>query len=292
MSWPGRTLSADRGITQRTPKATEQSPWPFLFQEDDMRWDAREYDSVNIPQFTAGRELILLAEVAEGEHILDVGCGTGALTAELARRASQGEVVGIDPSDEMLARAVENYSQVKNMVLLPLTAQTISFEERFDLVFSNSALQWVREQKNALIRIYRALKKGGRIAFQLPAKNFCPAFSASVKSAIRSGRLENIFETWQSPWYFPTDREYYALLRETGFEDIKTFYREDTVVFSSVNDALRWWGSAGLRPFLDPLTETQREYFRYAFAMNFEESSRTDNGIEFSFRRLFTFGNK
>lgn len=256
-----------------------------------MRWDAREYDSVNIPQFTAGRELILLAEIAENERILDVGCGTGALTAEIARRASQGEVVGIDPSDEMLGRAQENYSHVKNMVLLPLTAQTITFRDRFDIVFSNSALQWVKAQKEALIRIYNALKKGGRIAFQLPAKNFCPVFSESVKVAIRSVRLEKIFETWQSPWYFPTDREYYVFLREAGFEDIKTFYREDTVVFSSVNNALRWWGSAGLRPFLDTLTQRQKEYFRYAFAMNFE-GSRTDYGIEFSFRRLFAFGNK
>jgi len=256
-----------------------------------MKWDAKAYDGTKAPQVDAGRELIALAEVKENDTVLDVGCGTGSLTKELAGLARNGEVIGIDPSDEMLAAAREKCGHMKNITLLPLTAQTIDFHSKFDLVFSNSALQWVRDQEEAVRRIYTALKKGGRIAFQLPAKDFCPVFRENVKGAIKTLGLEEMFRTWDSPWYFPTDREYYALLRDAGFTDIQCSYREYGIVFGSINETLRWWRSAGLRPFLDPLLERQREYFQYAFAMQFEES-RTDNGIEFTFRRLFAFARK
>ena len=67
-----------------------------------MRWDAEKYDAVEAPQMDAGRELISMANVNEGDAILDVGCGTGKLTVELARLACNGSVTGIDPSGDML----------------------------------------------------------------------------------------------------------------------------------------------------------------------------------------------
>ncbi|MBI1810532.1 MAG: methyltransferase domain-containing protein [Nitrospirae bacterium] len=69
-----------------------------------MRWDAERYDSAHGPQIDVGRELIKMATVRAEDSILDIGCGTGKLTIELARRTSKGCVIGIDPSEEMLKR--------------------------------------------------------------------------------------------------------------------------------------------------------------------------------------------
>jgi len=76
-----------------------------------------------------------------------------------------------------------------------------------------------------------------------------------------------------------------------GFLNVKTYYKEDTFFFESINDVLEWGVSAGLRPFLVPLNEKKQERFKYAFAMGFE-NYRTEKGIEFPFRRLFAFGEK
>jgi ubiquinone/menaquinone biosynthesis C-methylase UbiE len=78
-----------------------------------MKWDAEKYDSVKAPQVDAGRELIEMANVCDTDSILDIGCGTGKLTIELARLASKGYIVGIDPSEEML----EKYKRTSKGVL-------------------------------------------------------------------------------------------------------------------------------------------------------------------------------
>lgn len=110
-----------------------------------MRWDAEKYDSAHAPQVDVGRELIAMAKVRDTDSILDIGCGTGKLTMELAHLASGGNVTGIDTSAEMLEKAKEISLTTGNMLLLALPAQEMTFDSDFDLIFSNSALQWVKE---------------------------------------------------------------------------------------------------------------------------------------------------
>jgi trans-aconitate methyltransferase len=69
------------------------------------------------------------------------------------------------------------------------------------------------------------------------------------------------------------------------------FYRDYQIMFDSINGVIQWWASAGLRPYLELLPPREQEYFKYAVAMNYE-NNRTENGIEFGFRRLFAFAVK
>ncbi|MDA8091147.1 MAG: methyltransferase domain-containing protein [Nitrospiraceae bacterium] len=83
-----------------------------------MRWDADKYDSIgSAPQADAGRDLIALAEIKKADSILDLGCGTGRLTLELSKLASKGSVTGLDPSDEMLKKALDVYSHLQVFAL-------------------------------------------------------------------------------------------------------------------------------------------------------------------------------
>lgn len=256
-----------------------------------MRWDAEKYDSTKAPQIDAGKELIAMAKVRDADAILDIGCGTGKLTVELARLASKGFVVGIDPSEEMLKKARTVSNQVKNISLVQIPAQSMDFNERFDLAFSNSALQWVKEQQQVMESVYRSLKHRGRIAFQLPADNFCKEFFNYTKNAIDILHYEKFFTEWKSPWYFPIDEEYKGKLKAAGFKNINVFYKDYSLVFENINDILDWWASAGLRPYLSVLPEKEQGQFKNAFAAGFEKN-RTDKGIGFGFRRLFAFAEK
>lgn len=250
-----------------------------------------KYDAVKAPQVDAGRELIAMAKVRERDSILDLGCGTGKLTVELAKLASNGHVTGLDPSHEMLEKAHLVSAGMENMILVHVPAQSMNFEDRFDLVFSNSALQWIKEQKKVIELVFQSLKQGGRTAFQLPAKDFCREFFEYSGHAVASSCLGRFFADWESPWYLPSKDEYETLLEDAGFRNINVFYKDYRLMFVCVKEVLDWWASAGLRPFIERLPEREQAYFKYAFAMSFEKN-RTEHGIEFNFRRLFAFGEK
>jgi len=248
-----------------------------------MRWDAEKYDSTHGPQVDAGLKLIEMADIKANDSILDIGCGTGKLTCELARLAHGGTVVGIDPSLEMFNKAREVSSSFKNILLMNIRAEEMNFKNDFDIVYSNSALQWIKEQADVIARSYKALKPGGSIAVQLPAKDFCWAMMDNIYSAIGALGLEAKFKNMKE--------EISGFMKAAGFVRVNAFYKDYTLMFESINEVLEWGVSAALRPYIFPLSEKMREQFKYAFAMGFE-NYRTEKGIEFGFKRLFALGEK
>lgn len=256
-----------------------------------MIWDAAKYDATHSPQSDVGRELIGMACVKTDDAVLDIGCGTGTLTMEIARLAARGKVVGLDPSAEMLEMAKQRTLSAGNILLVQMPAQEMHFSAEFDIAFSNSSLQWIKEQEEVMSRTFRALKYGGRLALQLPAKDFCWELMDNIHIAAAAVDMQSKFSRIESPWRFPLKEEFADLLHDVGFAGVKTFYREYTLAFASINDVLQWGTSAALRPYLPLMDEEKQERFKYAFAMGFE-NYRTEKGIEFMFRRLFAFGEK
>lgn len=256
-----------------------------------MKWDAGMYDATHSPQTDVGRELIAMSCVKADDSILDIGCGTGTLTIELARLAHKGKVVGIDPSIEMLEKAREKALSASNIALINIPAQKLDFKKEFDLIYSNSALQWVKEQEDVIARSYNALRGNGRVAIQMPAKDFCWELMENIHGAISALGLESKYKKMESPWRFPIKEELAGFLKDAGFVNINVFYKDYTLVFESINDVLEWGVSAALRPYLALLNGKRQERFKYAFAMGFE-NYRTEKGIEFGFRRLFAIAEK
>ena len=255
-----------------------------------MKWDAEKYDRVNIQQFESGMELIKLADVRKSDHILDLGCGTGKITAELANLSYKGHVVGIDPSIEMVSRARNRCSDMKNITFYNIPAQAMTFTDAFDLVYSNLALQWIKERHKVAGMIYQSLKPGGRIAFQIPGKNFCPELFDCIDHAIHTQGNEKLYKHKNATWYFPSREEYEIFLRIIGFTNVHTDYKEYILRFQSAGEVADWWSPA-LIPFMEALNEKSRERFQHAFSLH-SEKYRTDKGIEFTLNRIFAFGEK
>ena len=110
-------------------------------------WDAARYQDQHSFVWRFGANLLELLDPQPGERILDIGCGTGQLTAEIARRGAR--VTGLDNSAEMLADARKNFPELTICFggRLPLR-----FPERFDAVFSNAALHWVKRRRRSRSR--------------------------------------------------------------------------------------------------------------------------------------------
>lgn len=102
--------------------------------------------------------------LAGSERILDVGCGNGKITAEIAARVPRGSVLGVDPSHDMIAFARQHHVSQghPNLLFEVADVRTLSFPPEFDLIVSFNALHWVPEQAAALRSLHRAPNPAGK----------------------------------------------------------------------------------------------------------------------------------
>jgi trans-aconitate methyltransferase len=151
--------------------------------------------------------LLELLGPGKGERILDLGCGTGQLTADIAATAAQ--VVGLDSSPEMLGQARQNYPHLKFVLA---DATSFRFDEPFDAVFSNAALHWVKNAEAAVECIAAALRPGGRFVAEFGGKGNIASIMGAL-DAVFGAAVEE-----RCPWWFPGIGEYASLLERHGLE--------------------------------------------------------------------------
>jgi len=167
-------------------------------------WNAGLYDGSHGFVSRHGAPLIDLLAPKPGERILDVGCGTGHLSAQIAEQGA--EVVGIDASIQMVESAQAAYPGV---AFLHKVACFYTTQAPFDGVFSNAALHWIKPPQQAARMMASALKPGGRLVLEMGGKGNVAQIEAALLES--SGLTE-------SPWYFPSLGEYAGLLESVGFE--------------------------------------------------------------------------
>ena len=181
---------------------------------EQYRWDAEEYARNSAGQFQWALELIGKLALAGDEQILDIGCGDGKVTAELARRVPRGGVIGVDSSEDMIRKAEAAFPS--GISFLVMEASALAFEDRFDVIFSNAALHWVKDHGALLRGVARSLKPGGRLLFQMGGKGNGEEIFTVASEVIREDAWRRYFLRFQFPWAFFGSREYEELLGQSG----------------------------------------------------------------------------
>ena len=174
-------------------------------------WNAELYQSSHSFIWQYGRDLLALLDAKPGERILDVGCGTGQLTDEIAQ--SGAEVVGIDSSPAMVATARQNFPQ-RRFEVADVTA--LAYDGEFDAAVSNAALHWVRDQRAAIASIAGALKPHGRFVFEMGGHGNLHSLLQAVYRSLRHIGVADPERLL--PWTFPTIGECAPLLEANGLE--------------------------------------------------------------------------
>ena len=175
----------------------------------NKNWDAELYEARHAFVWQFGESLIELLAPAAGEHILDLGCGPGQLTARIAERGAS--VLGLDAAPEMIGQARQNYPHL-HFVLQ--NAAVMEFSCEFDAIFSNAALHWMLDASAVANRMYRALRKGGRLVAEFGGKGNI----RDIENAVETVRTKYVPGIGPSRRYYPSVGEYSTLLETQGFE--------------------------------------------------------------------------
>jgi trans-aconitate methyltransferase len=178
------------------------------------KWDAKLYEARHSFVWQHGAGIIDLLAPKARERILDLGCGTGQLTVQIA--ASGAQVIGIDNSPGMLEEARENFPQLDFELA---DAADFQFEEPFDAVFSNAALHWIQPADRVVRSVARALKPDGRFVAEFGGKGNVANILSATRAALQA--LGADLTQDPNPWYFPSIAEYAALLES---QDLSVTY--------------------------------------------------------------------
>jgi trans-aconitate 2-methyltransferase len=171
-------------------------------------WNASLYEERHSFVWKYGADLLSLLAPRAGERILDLGCGTGHLTARIAESGAQAE--GVDKSPDMIAQAFRNFPHLS---FREADAASFTVQEPVDAVFSNAALHWVPNAGAAVACIARSLKPGGRFVTEFGGKGNVQRILDGILTVLRRRGYP-----YSSPWYFPSVGEYSSLLECHGLE--------------------------------------------------------------------------
>ena len=181
-------------------------------------WNAEDYAKHSSTQFAWAKELIPKLRLTGNEALLDVGCGDGKITVQIASCLPQGCVVGIDNSDEMIKLARSKFPQTaySNVTFQVMDARKLGFKEQFDRVFSNAALHWIINHRPVLEGVKRSLKPKGRLLFQMGGEGNAQDILIVLDDMLVEDRWRRFFQGFTFPYGFHAPEEYGTWLRESG----------------------------------------------------------------------------
>jgi len=197
-------------------------------------WDAALYESKHSFVWKYGADLLEVLAPQPGERILDLGCGTGHLTAQIA--ATGARVVGIDNAPSMIEQARKNYPDLPFELA---DGADFAFAEPFDAVFSNAALHWMKRPEQVAACVWQTLKPGGRFVAEFGGKGNVQALIDAAYNALEALGFPTRRE--QAPWYFPSIGEYATLLEQQGFEVSSALLFDRPTPLDGGAEGMRLW---------------------------------------------------
>jgi trans-aconitate 2-methyltransferase len=231
------------------------------------KWNAAEYAANSAVQQAWARELIAKLKLRGGEHVLDVGCGDGKVTAEIARAVPHGSVLGVDASRQMIAFAKKTFPATKNQKLKfrVVDARQLRFANKFDVVFSNAALHWVDDHQAILRGASGVLKPGGRLIVSCGGKGNAQDVFVALRPVMRQAHWRKFFCQMPRPYFFYAPQDYEKWLPRFGFKSGRVELVPKDATYHRAERFAAWLRTTWL-PYTQRVPEKLRDEFIAAVA--------------------------
>lgn len=242
------------------------------------KWNATDYEKNSQAQQKWARELIDKLELSGNEDVLDLGCGDGKVTVEIAELLPDGSVVGVDNSAQMVELASERYplNQYRNLSFEVMDACNLSFDSRFDVIFSNAVLHWVKDHKPVVEGLFRSLRHSGKILLQMGGEGNARKILSVLEEVQNHQEWRIYFEDFGFPYGFLGVDEYRALLNEAGFR-INRVELIPKDMGHEGKQGLEGWIRTTWLPYTERAPEEKRDKFISAISSKYLEIEPEDS---------------
>ncbi|HWU46649.1 MAG TPA: trans-aconitate 2-methyltransferase [Humibacter sp.] len=259
-----------------------------------LQWDPARYGSYTSERARPFFDLLARVGADAPEHVVDLGCGTGELTATLAGRWPRAQVTGIDSSAQMLAAAGPTAEAFGSGRLRFELADIVTWRGAgvADVIVSNAVLQWVPEHRELLRGWAAAMPAEAWLAFQVPGNFAAPSHRLMRELAAMPRWRDKLDGVLRHEDAVDDPDAYLRLLHRAGLsgEAWETTYLH---VLHGADPVLEWVRGTALRPVLQALTPAEAARFEAEYGALLRDAyPRTDHGTVFPFRRVFAVGHR
>jgi trans-aconitate 2-methyltransferase len=225
-------------------------------------WNAERYHAISSPQQAWGRRVLDRLELQGFERVLDLGCGTGRVTAEIAARVSDGRVVGVDRSAAMIRTAVAWLREhASGASVVQADGASLPFARAFDAVFSGATFHWIPDHATLFRSIIQALKPGGRLAAQCGGEGNLAVLKGRADRLMHEPRFASYFEDWVEPTYYADVASTKRRLEAAGFVDIDVWMEPAPTTFDGPDEYRQFISNVCVREHVARLPPVEREAY-------------------------------
>jgi len=248
-------------------------------------WNASEYERISALQAAMADEAVSLLNLRGTERVLDIGCGQGRITREIAGRLPTGHIVGVDASEKMIALAREHAaaSLQPDLEFAVADARHLNFYNEFDLVVSFNALHWIPEQTLALKSIRAAIRPTGLAQLRLVPRGERKSLENVIEEIRLSPRWAQYFTGFHDPYLHLAPAEYAALAEQHDFKVVRNHTADKSWDFQS-RAAFAAFGSVTFVEWTQHLPELSRPDFVNDVLDRYQKIACTSPGEENYFR--------
>ncbi len=216
------------------------------------KWNPELYNEKHSFVYDYGQNLVELLDPKKNERILDLGCGSGQLTFIINELAK--ETIGIDKSPEMITDAKLKF---KNIEFQICDAENFRFNEKFDSIFSNATLHWVKNYKNAIKCMFENLKSDGKIILEFGGKGNVQTIVNQLKNSLSKRGYSEQSEL--ELWYFPSIGEYSTELESAGFRVLLAEHYNRPTELADEESGIKDWISMFAESFFKDVSSNHIE---------------------------------
>jgi trans-aconitate 2-methyltransferase len=250
-------------------------------------WKSGDYHRLSDPQYGWGRKVVKKLQALNlrgDEHILDAGCGSGRVTAELLKTFPRAKVTAIDASQNMIQQARKTLAPFGDRVVVEqVDLLDLSLDQAVDVIFSTAVFHWIKNHDHLFANLLRALRPGGLLLAQCGGGPNLSRLRERADKVRSLPEFAAFFENWEKVWEYPWPELEAERLQRAGFVEVHTALEEAPTSLPDEQTFRAFCATVTLGPYVERLPEDLQDRFLDPIA---SEAAKDDPPFTLDYWRL------